>query len=88
MPQKKKSKTKKQMKKSINNLWNTLQAEKAKHAKASGLVSRMKINLHVLDNVNNGMRNHISDLENTLESMKNRENHASEVMAQLVSNLT
>jgi len=44
MPQRKKAKTKKQMRKSINSLWKALQEEKAKHAKASSMVGHMKQN--------------------------------------------
>ena len=50
MSQKRKAKTKKEMKKSINNLYKDLMKEKAKHAIASKIIGHLRSVIHERDN--------------------------------------
>lgn len=88
MSQKKKSKTKKQMKKSINSLWTSLQEEKAKHAKASAIVGHLKQDLDRATRVVTGQRAALREMNHNLAVAGNREEHTTEVMAGLVKALT
>jgi len=87
MPQKKKSKTKKQMKKSINSLWKSLQTEKTKHSKASSIVGHMKTNITTAHKAIRFLAQQNRNLKDEINTMHDREEHASEVMAGLVKNM-
>jgi len=87
MPQRKKAKTKSEMKKSIKNLYDALQAEKAKHAKASDMVSIMKLTMARLSHRLQCSNNRNECLKEKLDEARYDEQHASEVMANLVRKL-
>lgn len=87
MPQKKKAKNKKQMKKSINSLWTSLQTEKTKHSKASSLVGKLKSALLMSRKLNQHAARQIHMLQAEIQCMKNREDYASEVTAKLIGNM-
>ena len=83
--QKPKAKTKKDMKKSINSLYTHLMDEKTKHAKASKLIGFLKDALSVQNRVLNTYKRVNADLKEQLEVATNREKHATEVTANLVT---
>lgn len=88
MPQRKKAKTKKAMKKSINSLWKSLQEEKAKHAKASALVGRMKTAAQKQYSAMQGMTDTIRSMGHELINCKNERDITANAMADLVKRIT
>lgn len=83
--QKPKAKTKKDMKKSINSLYNTLMDEKTKHAKASKIVGFLKDAISVQNSVLTTYKRVNTNLKEQLEVAQNREKHATEVTADLIT---
>lgn len=88
MPQRKKAKSKKEMKKSINSLWKSLQLEKTKHAKASSIVGKLKQELYIQMEKNNWLSDRLDDTNNDLKIAYDREEHTTEVAANLIKEIS
>jgi len=87
MPQKKKAKTKKEMKKSIGNLYDALQKEKGRHARASDLIARSKwVTCNMLGQIQQ-QQEQISTLKERIDKYKYDEKLTSEVTANLIRKL-
>ena len=84
MSQRKKSKTKKQMKKSINGLYNSLQKEKSKHFKASKMIGYQKRYIQNLEQSVNAFQTELRHAKSVIGQLRYDEQHASEVMANLL----
>lgn len=84
---KSKAKTKKQMKKSINSLYTSLQEEKAKHAKASNIVGRHKQSIHTMANMIKDLGCTIIHAQKEIEQLKYDKVHTTEVTAGLVKEI-
>jgi len=87
MPQKTKSKTKKDMKKSIDSLWKSLQKEKGRHVAATKHVSYLTQALHSQNDIVETLDRTNDNLGDSLIEKEDKERHTVEFVADLIARL-
>ena len=87
MPQRKKAKTKKGMKKSINGLWKSLQKEKLSHTRATKHVAHLNQVARTQAMIMEKMTHEINHLEHQIESQMTKENNNSDFVADLIQRI-
>jgi len=85
MSQKKKASTKKELKKSVNNLYKALMKERTKHDKASDMIAKLKCALDTSQAIGQGKCEAIHGLAEELDYEQEKTEIVSDAMADLVA---
>ena len=84
MPRKKKAKTKKELKKSVNRLYKALMKEKEKHRKASKMVGYMTTTTRELVDSNNKWKEAYADLNQAYDEVLTKHEIVLDTSAELL----